>query len=142
MKKKKIARTINATAAEPNADKIPIKMPLPVEPLELPLASIGSGWDSIDKEEMTFCRFAWICCCESDVSLCVGVGNGSVEETKPIGDVVGLPITVLRVDGRPASAPGLGASGPCIVHASSKRTKKEKKSRDGEILRWGGKEEV
>ena len=58
MKKKKIARTTNATAAEPNADKIPIKMPLPVDPLELPLANIGSGRNSIDKEDRTFCKFA------------------------------------------------------------------------------------
>lgn len=127
MKKKKIARTANATAAEPNADKIPIKMPLPVDPLELPLASIGSGRNSIDKEDSTFCRFAWICCCESERSLWMGVGDGNIEETKPIGDVVGLPITVLRVDGRPASASGLEASRPCIVHVSSDSTKKKKK---------------
>jgi hypothetical protein len=55
----------------------------------------------------------------------MGVGNGNGEETKPIGDVVGLPISVLRVDGRPASAPGLEASGPCIVHASSESIEKE-----------------
>lgn len=127
MKKKKIASTINATAAEPNADKIPIKMPLPVDPVELPLANIGSGRNSIDKEEKTFCIFAWICCCESDGSLCI-VGNDV--ETMPIGDVVGLPITVLRVDGRPASASGLEASGPCIVHVSSESTNKKKKSRE------------
>jgi hypothetical protein len=39
-----------------------------------------------------------------------------VEATRSSGDVVGEPITVLRVDGRPASAPGPDASGPCIVH--------------------------
>lgn len=68
----------------------------------------------------------------------MGVGIGNVEETKPIGDVVGLPITVLRVDGRPASASGLEASGPCIVHVSSENTKKEKKvKRSRGILGWG-----
>jgi len=39
LKKKKIARTMNAIAAEPKADRIPIKIPLPVEPEELPLAA-------------------------------------------------------------------------------------------------------
>lgn len=115
LKKKKIARTINATAAEPNADIIPISMPLPVDPFELPLAaSTGSGRNSMDKDDKKFCRFACICCCESDGSLCIGADDD--EETKPIGDVVGLPITVLKVVGRPASAPGLEASRSCIVH--------------------------
>ena len=59
--------------------------------------------------------------------VCIEVGNGNVEETTPIGDVVGLLITVLRVEGRPASASRLEASRPCIVHMSSERTKKEKK---------------
>jgi hypothetical protein len=53
LKKKKIASTINATAAEPKADKIPIRMPLPVEPVELPLAATTSGRNS-DSEERTF----------------------------------------------------------------------------------------
>jgi hypothetical protein len=74
-------------------------MPLPVEPVELPLTATTSGRNS-ESDERTFWRFDWICCCESD---------GSVGERS--GDV-GVPITVLKVVGR---SPGL-ASEPCMVH--------------------------
>jgi hypothetical protein len=39
LKKKKIASTTNAIAAEPKADRIPIRMPLPVDPEDSPLAA-------------------------------------------------------------------------------------------------------
>ena len=39
LKKKKTARTMNAIAAEPKADKMPIRMPLPVEPESPPEAT-------------------------------------------------------------------------------------------------------
>jgi hypothetical protein len=42
-KKKKMAKTRTATPADPNADRIPIKMPLPVDPVSLILITIDGG---------------------------------------------------------------------------------------------------
>lgn len=50
-----------------------------------------------------------------DDAVCTAVGT-VWEEMRPSGDVVGVPITVLSVEGRPASAPGPDASRLCIAH--------------------------
>lgn len=147
LKKKKIAKTINAMVAEPKADKIPIKMPLPVEPVELPpAATTRSGSYSDEMLEMTCWRLFSICCRDRDDALCTAVGT-VWEETSPSGDVVGLPITVLRVEGRPVSTPGPDASRLCIVHRLDRKgersfrpriNKKQVKTLEEEREREGG----
>lgn len=120
MKKKKIASTTNAIAADPKAERIPIKMPWPVEPEESPLAAttcfvVASEVD--ERLEITFCSLSCICFRESADAVWVAFGIICVwEETRPSGDVDGVAITDMSVVGRPASAPGPDASGLCIVH--------------------------
>lgn len=120
MKKKKIASTTNAIAADPKAERIPIKMPLPVEPEESPLAATTcfvAASEVDERLEMTFCRLSCICFCERADAVWVAFGIICVwEETRPSGDVDGVAITDMSVEGRPASAPGPDASGLCIVH--------------------------
>ena len=117
MKKKKIARIVNAIAAEPKAEKSPMRTPLvvePVEPDELPPDATTRPLTISDESDLsTYCKFASICCRDKGDGVCI---DGTVDEVNPSGDVVGLPIIVLSVDGRPASAPGPDASWPCMVH--------------------------
>jgi hypothetical protein len=133
LKKKKTARITTATAADPKADRIPMRMPLPVDPVELPLATRRSPCQS--SEEIPFCRSSRISCRDGDGPAGVRVGWDD-EDAKPIGDVAGMPITVLRVEGRSASAPGPDASEPCMVHLRGSQKRKDgqesQRRREGE----------
>ena len=61
LKKKKAAKTITATAAEPKADKTPIKMPFPVElPLTLMWLPLFWSHDAVWKLRSIFGNACWV----------------------------------------------------------------------------------
>lgn len=101
MKKKKTASTSTATAADPKAERTPIRIPLPVEPDELPLTLTRPPLPS-DMDNKT--------CSMLEATNLGSVGGGS-------GAAVGLiPRDVARVEGASKRAPGPDASDPRIVH--------------------------
>jgi hypothetical protein len=109
LKKKKIARTRTATVAEPKADRTPIKIPLPVEPEELPLTPTRAP-SLCDVNDNRRC------------STFLATRSASVDGRGVEGDGndVGFLITeVVRVDGAPtgpdASYPRIGRSRLALI---------------------------
>jgi hypothetical protein len=106
LKKKKIARTRTATVAEPKADRTPIKIPLPVEPDELPLTPTRPP-SFCDVNDNRTCLTFW-------ATASASVDGRGVELDR--NDVGFLITEVVRVEGAPKIAPGPDASDPRIVH--------------------------
>lgn len=108
MKKKKTTNINTATAADPKADRMPIKIPLPVEPAELPPALTRRPLSGCDIDSRMLCIFD-----ETRSGDAVAASAVSVGELDGDGEVT---TEVRRVEGREERAPGPDASEWRMVH--------------------------